>query len=62
LTPLTDPEKTQVSEKIDGLRFLIKLKLNRNDEFDKKIIQKITLIPDLTDPKKSMRLRKKSMN
>lgn len=58
LTPLTDAEKTQVIEKIDRLRFLIKLQLNRNDEFDKKIIQKIDIIPDLTDPKKINELEK----
>lgn len=52
LTPLTDAEKTQVIEKIDRLRFLIKLQLNRNDDFDKKIIQKIDIIPTLTDSKK----------
>ena len=58
LTPLTDSEKTQVIEKIDRLRFLIKLQLNRNDEFDKKIIQKIDIIPDLTDSKKINELEK----
>lgn len=51
LTKLDSSEKQKVIEKIDRLRFLIKLQLNRADEFDRKIMAKIDLIPDLTDPK-----------
>lgn len=52
LTALEDTEKQKVTEKLDTLRFLIRLQLNRNDNFDKIIISKIDNIPNLTDPKK----------
>jgi hypothetical protein len=49
-----DPTKDQrdVVEKIDKLRFLIKLNLNPNDKFDQKLMEKIDKIPNLTNPKK----------
>ena len=52
LTELDKAEKQKVIERIDKLRFLIKLQLNRNDEFDRKLMAKIDLIPDLTDSNK----------
>lgn len=49
-----DPTKDQSAlvEKIDKLRFLIKLNLNPNDKFDQKLMEKIDVIPNLTNPKK----------
>jgi hypothetical protein len=58
LTELDKAEKQKVVERIDKLRFLIKLQLNRGDEFDRKLMAKIDLIPDLTDPKKIENLTK----
>ncbi len=58
LTELDKGEKQKVIEQIDKHRFLIKLQLNRGDEFDKKLMEKIDLIPDLTDPKKVENLTK----
>jgi len=58
LTEIDEKEKRQIIEKIDRLRFLIKLQLNRSDKFDKRIIDKINLIPDLTDPRKINELEK----
>lgn len=58
LTPLKEDEMKPFVEKIDRLRFVIKLQLNRSDNFDKKIIEKINLIPDLTDPKRNSELTK----
>jgi hypothetical protein len=49
ITPIESKEKQQIVEKIDKLRFLIKLQLNRGDNFDKKILAKIDIIPNLTD-------------
>lgn len=42
---------SELVEKIDKLRYLIKLNLNPKDEFDKLIIEKIDLIPTLTNRK-----------
>lgn len=50
LTNLTDEDKNKIIEKIDRLRFTIKLHLNRNDAVDTKVIEKINSIPNLTDP------------
>jgi hypothetical protein len=58
LTPLRDDEKKPIIEKIDRLRFLIKLQLNRSDNFDKKIIDKINLILNLTYLHKNNELTK----
>jgi hypothetical protein len=58
LTELEKGEKQKVIEQIDRLRFLIKLQLNRGDKFDRKIMAKIDLIPDLTAPDKIEQLTK----
>lgn len=58
ITDLDKSEKQKVIEQIDKLRFLIKLQLNRADNFDRKIMQKIDLIPDLARPDKEKELRK----
>lgn len=58
LTEIEQKERRQLIEKIDRLRFVIKLQLNRSDKFDKRIIDKIDLIPNLTDPKKINELEK----
>lgn len=58
MTELDKAEKQKVVERIDILRFLIKLQLNRSDDFDKKLIAKIDLIPDLTIPNKIENLTK----
>lgn len=58
LTELDKAEKQKVTEQIDRLRFLIKLQLNRGDKFDRKIMAKIDLIPDLTAPDKVEQLTK----
>lgn len=58
LTELDKAENQKVLERIDKLRFLIKLQLNRGDEFDRKLMAKIDLIPDLTDPKEVENLTK----
>jgi hypothetical protein len=58
LTGLDSPERQKVLEQVDKLRFLIKLQLNREDKFDRKIIDKINLIPDLTASNKFEQLTK----
>jgi hypothetical protein len=58
LTEMDPKEKRQIIEKIDRLRFVIKLQLNRSDKFDKRIIDKVNLIPNLTDPRKINELEK----
>lgn len=58
LTKLDDSEKHKILEEIDRLRFLIKLQLNRDDRFDRKIMEKINLIPDLTTADKFDQLKK----
>jgi hypothetical protein len=50
---LEQKDKNQLREKVDKLRFLIKLQLNRNDKFDKIIIDKIDTIIALTDESSS---------
>ena len=52
LSNLTDLEKKPIIEKIDRLRFLIKLQLNPTDDYDSRIIAKIESIPNLTDSRK----------
>ena len=52
LTDLEKKDKNEFIEKIDRLRFVIKLHLNRKNPFDKKLIDKINSIPNLTDPSK----------
>ncbi len=52
LTKLDEKEKNELIQKIDKFRFLIKLHLNRKNAFDKRIIEKINSIPNLTDPHK----------
>jgi hypothetical protein len=49
ITPLGEKEKNELREKVDRLRFLIKLQLNRSDTLDKEIIHKIDVIPVYTD-------------
>ena len=49
---LKGAERQQVLEQIDQLRFRIKLQLNREDTYDKKIIEKIDVISELADRKK----------
>lgn len=44
-------EKQLLIEKIDKLRFLINLQLNRFDPFDKQIISKIDIIVNLSNPR-----------
>lgn len=51
LTELSKSEKQKIFQEIDQVRFLIKLQLNREDEFDKRIIEKIDIIPNI-DTKK----------
>jgi hypothetical protein len=58
ITDLEKPEKQKVVEQLDKLRFLIKLQLNRADNFDRKIIDKIDLIPDLASVAKEKELKK----
>ncbi len=48
LTELTDEARNNLILKIDNLRFLIKLQLNKTDDYDQKIISIIDLIPNLT--------------
>ena len=50
---LEQKDKNQLREKVDKLRFLIKLQLNRNDKFDKTIMDKIDAIVVLTDKSSS---------
>lgn len=50
LTKLEEKSKTELLEKIDRLRFLIKLHLNRTNEVDQKLIASLDRIPDLTHP------------
>ncbi|MBN8696462.1 MAG: hypothetical protein J0L87_08030 [Bacteroidetes bacterium] len=45
---LTDEKEQELSEKIDKLKYLIKLQLNPIDPFDKKIIGKIDYISSFT--------------
>lgn len=53
LTDIDESEKKKTLEKIDFLRFQIQLFLDREHNFDKKIIEKIKIIPDLANnPKK----------
>lgn len=58
LTEMEQKERRQIIEKIDRLRFVIKLQLNRSDKFDKQIIDKVDLLPNLTEPNKIMELEK----
>lgn len=44
-----EKQRMEVVEKIDKLRYLIQLQLNRNDDPDKKILELIGNIPELTD-------------
>lgn len=62
ITDLTKSEKQKVIEQIDKLRFLIKLQLNRNDKFDVKLMQKVELIPNLTDLRNNKELKKEIDN
>ncbi len=45
---IDDKKKNNVLERIDKLRYLIPLQLNRNDAPDKRILELIKNIPDLT--------------
>ena len=56
LTDLSKSEKQKVLEELDKVKYLIKLQLNREDEFDKMIINKLNTITNLTDPKKIEKL------
>lgn len=56
LTDLDEREKRMITEKIDRLRYLIKLQLNPNDNFDRKIMAKIDLIPNLTESSRHVEL------
>lgn len=56
ITKLEGDQKQSVLQKIDTLRFLIKLQLNRNEPIDKSIIDLVDLIPDLVNPAKIIEL------
>ena len=47
-----EPEKADFLKEIDKLRYLIRLRLNPDDEPDKKISQLVKKIPDLTHESK----------
>lgn len=49
---------TDLVERIDKLRFLIKLNLNPKDDFDKLILEKIDVIPTLTNKRDFTELTK----
>ncbi|MCW3071114.1 MAG: hypothetical protein JWO44_1004 [Bacteroidetes bacterium] len=49
ITPLRDSERNEIIQKINRLRFIINLQLNRNDSFDKRLIKNIDMIVDLTN-------------
>ena len=49
---LTNTNTTEQNEKIDRLRFTIKLHLNRKDEFDIKVLELLDKIPNYTNQAK----------
>ena len=61
LSQLEKTEQQQIVKRLDQLRFTIKLHLNRKNQIDAKLIEKIDLIPNLTaerfDPELEIQLQ-----